>query len=105
MTNPLENICEKPTHMHKMVITWWCWHICKGEVVGVETDQVGEEKEKKMASYGCPGVRSCNLTHSQIAAIIEGGTALSSGQKVGTATPRAVPKNSSNTLSYFGHNS
>ena len=61
--------------MHKMVITWWCWHICKGEVVGVETDQVGEEKEKKRASYGCSTVGSCNLTHSQIAAIIEGGTA------------------------------
>ena len=102
--------------MHKMVITWWCWHICKGEVVGVETDQVGEEKEKKMASYGCLGVGSCNLTHSQIAAIIEGCTALFGGQKVGTATPRAVhhhpravpgvvPKNSSSTFSYFGHNS
>jgi hypothetical protein len=26
-----------------MVYTWWCWHICK-EVVGVELDQLGEEK-------------------------------------------------------------
>ena len=26
-----------------MVYTWWCWHICKGEVVGVELDQLGEE--------------------------------------------------------------
>ena len=65
-----------------------------------------------MASYGCPSVRSCNLTRSQIAAIIEGGTALSGGQNMGTTThrvlhrhPRAVPKNSSITLSYFGHNS
>jgi len=72
--------------MHKMVITWWCWHICKGEVVSVETDRVGEEKEKKRASYGCLGVGSCNLTLSQIVVIIEGGTALFSGQKVGTAT-------------------
>ena len=31
-----------------MVNTWWCWHICKGELVGVETDQVREEKEKKV---------------------------------------------------------
>jgi hypothetical protein len=61
--------------------------------------------EKKSASYGCPGVESCNLTRSQIAAIVEGGTILSDGQKVGTATPRAVPKNNSNTLSYFRHNS
>ena len=109
MTNPLENICQKLTHMHKMVITWWCWHICKSEVVGVETDQVGEEKEKKMASYGCPGVESCNLTRSQITAIIEGGTVLfqwpKSRHRHPRAVPGAVPKNSSNTLSYFGHNS
>ena len=71
--------------MHKMVITWWCWHICKREVVGVETDEVGEENEKKRASYGCSRVGSCNLTRSQIAAIIECGTALSDGQKVGNA--------------------
>jgi hypothetical protein len=45
-----------------MVNTWWCWHICKEEVVDVETDQVRKEKEKKSASYGCPGVKSCNLT-------------------------------------------
>jgi hypothetical protein len=32
------------THLHLMVYTWWCWHICKGEVVGVELDQLGEEK-------------------------------------------------------------
>ena len=76
--------------MRKMVNTWWCWHICNEEVVGVETDQVGEEKEKKRASYGCLGVGSCNLTHSQIATIIEGGTALSGGQKVGTTTHRVV---------------
>ena len=45
--NPLENVCEKLTHMHKMVDTWWCWHICKGGVVGVDLDQFGVEKEKK----------------------------------------------------------
>jgi hypothetical protein len=38
--------------MHKVVNTWWCWHICKGGVVGVVLDQVGEEKEKKRASLG-----------------------------------------------------
>ena len=32
------------THLHMMLFTWWCWHICKGEVVGVELDQLGEEK-------------------------------------------------------------
>jgi hypothetical protein len=81
--------------MHKMVITWWCWHICKGEVVGVETDQVGEENEKKRASYGCLGVGSCNLTCSQIATFIEGGTTLSGGLKMGTATLGRCPKTAS----------
>jgi hypothetical protein len=32
------------THLHLIVYTWWCWHICKGEVVGVELDQLREEK-------------------------------------------------------------
>ena len=27
-----------------VVYTWWCWHIYKGEVVGVEVDQLGEEE-------------------------------------------------------------
>ena len=90
MTNPLGNICKKLTHMHKMVITWWCWHICKGEFVSVETDQVGEEKEKKMTSYGCPGVRSCNLTCSQLVAIVEGGTALSGVHRTGHRHPGVV---------------
>ena len=63
MTNPLKNICEKLTHMHKMVNTWWCWHICKGRVVGVDLDQLGEvveEKEKKSASLSYPKVEKRN---------------------------------------------
>jgi hypothetical protein len=32
------------TNLHLMLYTWWCWHICKREVVGVELDQLGEEK-------------------------------------------------------------
>jgi hypothetical protein len=31
------------THMHMVAYTWRCWHICKGEVVGIELDQLGEE--------------------------------------------------------------
>ena len=30
-----------------VVFTWWCWHICKGEEVGVDVDQLGEEMEAK----------------------------------------------------------
>ena len=36
--NSLENVCEKLTHVHKVLYTWWCCHICKEE-------EVGEEKE------------------------------------------------------------
>jgi hypothetical protein len=43
-----------------MVNTWWCWHICKGEVVGIVLDKVGEEKVKKRASLGCPRVGKHN---------------------------------------------
>jgi len=35
------------THIHKVLYTWWCWHICKGEEVGVGTDQLGEETEAR----------------------------------------------------------
>jgi hypothetical protein len=35
------------THIHIVVYTWWCWLIYKGEEVGVETDQLGEETEAK----------------------------------------------------------
>jgi hypothetical protein len=34
--------------MHKLVNTWWCWHICKGE-------EVGEEEEVKPGSGCCLG--------------------------------------------------
>ena len=33
------------THLHLVVYTWWCWHICKGEEVGVVVDQLREEKK------------------------------------------------------------
>ena len=48
MANPLGNVCEKLTHMHKMVNTWWCWHIYKG-------DENGEEKCAKVNG----GERTC----------------------------------------------
>ena len=43
MANPLENDCEKLTHMHMVMYTWWCWHIYKGNEVGVDVDQLGDE--------------------------------------------------------------
>ena len=44
MGNPLENVCEKLTHIHMVVHTWWCWHIFKGEEVRVVVNQLREEK-------------------------------------------------------------
>ena len=29
------------THIHMVVHTWWCWHIYKGDEVGVDVDQLG----------------------------------------------------------------
>ena len=30
-----------------VVYTWWGWHIYKGDEVGVDVDQLGEEMEAK----------------------------------------------------------
>jgi hypothetical protein len=29
------------THLHKLLYTWWCWHICKGVEVGEGVDRAG----------------------------------------------------------------
>ena len=33
------------THMHMVLFTWWCWHICKGKRVGVDVDQLWEARK------------------------------------------------------------
>ena len=35
-------IVKMLTHIHMVVYTWWCWHIYKGDEVGVDVDQLGE---------------------------------------------------------------
>ena len=42
-----EIIVKMLTHIHMMVYTWWCWHIYKGDEVGVDMDQLGDEMEAK----------------------------------------------------------
>ena len=37
-----EMIVKMLTHIHTVVYTWWCWHICKGDEVGVDVDQLGD---------------------------------------------------------------
>ena len=36
------------THIYMVVYTWWCWHIYKGDEVGVDVDQLGEGKEARV---------------------------------------------------------
>ena len=38
----LKMIVKMLTHIHMMVHTWWCWHIYKGDEVGVDVDQLDE---------------------------------------------------------------
>ena len=43
--NPLKMIVKMLTHIHMVLFTWYCWHICKGEGVGVDVDQLGEARK------------------------------------------------------------
>ena len=40
-------IMKMLTHIHMMMYTWWCWHIYKGDKVGVDVDQLGDETETR----------------------------------------------------------
>ena len=43
--NPLKMIVKMLTHMHMVLFTWWCWHICKGKRDRVDVDQLWEAKK------------------------------------------------------------
>ena len=44
------------TRIHMVVYTWWCWHIYKGDEVGVDVDQLGEGTEARVRySIGATG--------------------------------------------------
>ena len=43
--NPLKMIVKKLTHMHIVLFTWCCWHICKGKGVEVDVDRLGEARK------------------------------------------------------------
>ena len=38
-------IVKMLTDIHIVVYTWWCWHIYKGDEVGVDVDQLGDGTE------------------------------------------------------------
>ena len=41
-------IVKMLTHIHMVVYTWWCWHIYKGDEVGIDVDQLGEGTEVRV---------------------------------------------------------
>ena len=44
------------THIHMVVYTWWCWHIYKGDEVGVDVDQLDDETEARRVRNSTGGV-------------------------------------------------
>ena len=54
LINSLKNVCEMLTHVYKVLYTWWCWHICKGDEVGVDMDQLGDETEVRKVPQSGP---------------------------------------------------
>ena len=40
-------IVKMQIHLYMMLYTWWCWHIYKGDEVGLDVDQLGEETEAR----------------------------------------------------------
>ena len=49
-------IVKMLTHIHMMVYTWWCWHIYKGDKVGVDVDQLGDEMVARRVRNSTGGV-------------------------------------------------
>ena len=49
-----EMIVKMLTHKHIVVYTWWCWHIYKGDEVGVDVDQLGDETEVRKVPQSGP---------------------------------------------------
>ena len=48
-------IVKMLTHIHMVVYTWWCWHIYKGDEVGVDVDQLGDGTEERMVQNSIGG--------------------------------------------------
>ena len=56
MANPLRDVCEMLTHIHMAVYAWWCWHIYKGDEVGVDMDHLGDATEARRVRKSTGGV-------------------------------------------------
>ena len=66
-----EMIVNMLTHIHMVVYTWWYWHIYKGDEVGVDVDQLGEEIEAKGETppMECPSVE-CGQSDGTTSALV-----------------------------------
>ena len=77
-------IVKMLTHIHMVVYTWWGWHIYKGDEVGVDVDQLGEEMEAKgeTPSAECPPVE-CGQSDSATGALYRKDRVSQSGPNAG----------------------
>ena len=44
------------TNIYMVVYIWWCWHIYKGDKVGVDVDQLGDGIEARKVRNSTSGV-------------------------------------------------
>ena len=53
------------THIYMVAYTWWCWHIYKGDEVGVDVDQLGDETEaRRVQNFTGALYRKDRVSHS-----------------------------------------
>ena len=57
-------IVKMLTHIHIAVYTWWCWHISKGDEVGVDVDQLGDGMEVRRVRNSTGAVQKKTGSHS-----------------------------------------
>ena len=48
-------------HIYMVVYTCWYWHIYKGDEVGVDVDQLGDETEARRVRNSTGGVSACRV--------------------------------------------
>ena len=63
-------IMKMLTHIHMVVYTWWCWHIYKGDEVGVDVDQLMKWRREGFETppADCPPVE-CGQSDSATSAL------------------------------------
>ena len=78
-------IVKMLTHIHMVVYTWWGWHIYKGDGVGVDVDQLGEETPPAE----CPPIE-CGQSDGATGALHRKDSVLRSASDAGTGSDRTL---------------